>query len=270
MNHETRTKEISTNAMIASEGRDEKRRLSLADLRTIALGPLLPYRDAGQVTHGDLTRLGVFGQKPTWDQLQEMYGGLEGSLKSKWATTRTLHERYLRDLMISVTRLEPKISFWIGPFNADLFFYQVGGEFILGKQRAHGLVLEVDGEIHDGETKMKKDGHRLEAFSKRGIMLHSIRNEDVKESAIHTLFRQLKLHIVSDHKARRRLLMRLYIWTLFSHLSDIDIEKLFSLEPGDLRRMTALVRGVAKGQARHPISKNFTHKKSPVLTEDQS
>ena len=107
-------------------------------------------------------------------RLHEAYQKVTRSLNKTYEaeTIRTRAERYLHQLLRESTGEDIKASMWIGNHCVDLFIPRIG------------LAIEVDGDIHDNEMKMRKDELKEEFLAKLGIMVWHINNNEIRRRAV--------------------------------------------------------------------------------------
>jgi hypothetical protein len=90
-----------------------------------------------------------------------------------------------------------------------------------------GLAIEVDGDIHNDEAKMKKDELKVRSLAALGIGTLSIANWDFHESVVQHVQRNIGSLKPLESRERRRLWKRIYLFTLAMNLNDREFFRLF-------------------------------------------
>jgi excisionase family DNA binding protein len=108
-------------------------------------------------------------QKMSLDQLEVLHFHASKTLSHlhKLETITTRFERNLEIYLKSLSRYQFYTGFWIGRHCVDLFFPR------------YGLIVEVDGGIHNEEIKMRKDEHRDEYFRGMGLSVTHAENAKI-------------------------------------------------------------------------------------------
>lgn len=144
-------------------------------------------------------------------------------------TTKTFHEVKAQELIEKNFKLKFYTSFWIGNFNLDFFFPQLR------------MAIEIDGDIHNQQAKMKKDGYKEYVLSQKfKIVILRIKNDEILTKLI-PMLKEIKSdssYLLSS-KAKKRLLRDIYIFTIVTlannqaelapfipHLSDCSQEEI--------------------------------------------
>jgi hypothetical protein len=141
--------------------------------------------------------------------------------KSKQATVTT-YEKYLFQEIKENTRLEVIRSCWIGNFNCDMFIPSVQIQRLNGEVSLKGLVIEVNGGVHDLYINVRKDNHKYATLEDLRILPFSINNEDLKESTVKAIIRDLKKLKPIDSRAKKRLWRNIHLKTLIQHRTIIE------------------------------------------------
>jgi hypothetical protein len=120
-------------------------------------------------------------------------------------------------------------SSWIGSYNFDFFFpYLTSGELSIVEGRRidkyRGLVIEVDGDFHYNEVKMKKDQYKYDLLKSLGIGCVVIHNESIraKSAPYSELMRKISSSPKIDYRAKKRLMRSIHLETIYSNLSLIS------------------------------------------------
>lgn len=166
-------------------------------------------------------------------ELERKYFEIANKLNhsNKPAIARTSFENSLAKKIRQKTKLQFKRSFWVGNFNYDFFFHQLGEK---GKVAGKGLVIEVDGAVHDIEPKMRKDQLKYQIAEILRIPVCSISNEDLRESTVASILDKLRRIRRLDTRARKRLLTDIYLFTIITHLSIYEFADLVQIPPSKL------------------------------------
>lgn len=124
---------------------------------------------------------------------------------------RTLRERVLAKKIKEHTKLDFVQSVWIGCFNFDLFLNQLGEK---GTSSMKGLVIEVDGNIHDRQHKMSKDQLRYKMLHELKIAVHCVDNSEINNVTESNFVENIKNLRRLDSRGRKRLMKKIHLFTL--------------------------------------------------------
>ena len=151
-------------------------------------------------------------------QIREGHERLQNRLQNMFpqASSPTFFENEFFRKLKSSTSLEVLQSTWIGNGCVDIFIPGVAGEPGASRQM-RGLVLEVDGPVHDQESKMRRDEHKRDQLAELRIGTMSLRNESLRHEASLLLVRKIRWMPRLDTRARRRLWRDIYLFTLVLH-----------------------------------------------------
>ncbi len=130
----------------------------------------------------------------------------------------------IRELARTKRQILPSI--WIGSRNIDLFIPNIGGT-AKNNKKMRGLAIEVDGDSHKYELKMKKDECKGQQLAFLGIGLTHINNWDLNEKTAKYLFGGMKSISTLDSRERKRMWKRIYLFTLCSQLPYDDFIEIF-------------------------------------------
>lgn len=164
-----------------------------------------------------------FFTKIPFVDLERTYITLCHALNSKYGveTSQTHAEDVIYNNIKKVCRLEVIRSMWIGNLNIDMFIPSIkseaDGDSNLTKRVFRGLALEIDGDIHNTQFKMKKDQHKYKALDSMSICLFVIENTDINHIVVKNMINNLNTLKRLDTRARKRLLRNIYIHTILSH-----------------------------------------------------
>jgi very-short-patch-repair endonuclease len=152
-------------------------------------------------------------------QLEESYKVVSRQLfyQNKMATIRTTAELFFANQIKRQIRLEVLPSVWIGRFCVDFFIPGVGGHVVNGRRQMKGLVIEINGPVHNFELKMNKDENRGEVLKRLGIGTLNIDNMDINSHAVRQLIAELKSIPRLNWRAKDRLKKRIYSWTILAN-----------------------------------------------------
>ena len=117
-------------------------------------------------------------------------------------------------------------SFWIGKRCIDLFVpYVTGG---IGDRRQRGLAIEVDGDVHFCESKMRRDQAKYELLHRLRIGTIILRNEDFRESSSRLRLFSTEISELPrlDFRAKKRLMRDIFIQTLLANEDVLQEERL--------------------------------------------
>lgn len=164
---------------------------------------------------------------PTDQVLRSAYLKLSAQKSSNRDCERTHKERtFLKGLKLhSQKQVLPSVR--IGGHCVDLFVPNIRSSEN-GTHVMRGLAIEVDGDIHNDEGKMRKDELKNAMLSILGIGMTSIPNWDLREPTVRILQQQLGSFRRLDSRERQRLWRRIYVLTLAWHLSDREFLSLFT------------------------------------------
>jgi very-short-patch-repair endonuclease len=174
--------------------------------------------------------------KMSYEHLKEKYEEIVQKLNVQYPKSieRTSAERrFLKSAKLN-TNLKVRTSVWIGVFNYDMLLVQIGEK---GSSAMKGLVIEIDGSVHDKSVKMSKDQLRYQLIHLLGIGLHSVANSDINSTTENYFYTNLRFIRRIDHRARLRLLWNIHLLTIccfltaqeLSHFFNVDEKKLFKM-----------------------------------------
>lgn len=134
----------------------------------------------------------------------------------------TPSERNLLKLLKNKSKKQILKSVWIGTHCIDLFIPNCK----LGK--GVGLAIEVDGDVHNFESKMKKDERKRSQLTNLGIALIHVKNWDFKKPAFKSFIDGYSSLKALDSRERQRMWRRIHTYTLAIHLSNSDFFNIFT------------------------------------------
>jgi len=145
--------------------------------------------------------------------LKNAYNELSIILNKKFRPEihRTSNEFYLYSKLSKEIKFKIMHSVWIGNRNIDFFIPKV-------KLSNHsGLVIEVDGEVHLKEFKMKKDFAKFNQLEKLNLEVYRLMNGEINHPITIELISKIKKSYSSDTRSFNRLMRRIYIFTIVSN-----------------------------------------------------
>lgn len=162
-------------------------------------------------------------------QLEILYKEISEKLSKRRPRSieKTIAERHLFKKIRSKTKLDFNQSFWIGCFNYDLFFAQVGTK---GKSSMKGLAFEVDGNIHYKQFKTSKDQLKYQALDLINVGLCVVPNEDLKNPSVEKVVDNLKLLRRLDSRSKARVLKNIYLFTICCFYDFDDLCRIFRIK----------------------------------------
>lgn len=166
-------------------------------------------------------------KRPTFADLKEAYCKYSSSRRSSMECYRTPAERAFLMRVQSASKKAVHTSLWIGAHCTDLFVPNVRSQ-TNGHQVMRGLAIEIDGDAHNHEEKMRKDELKLMTLSMIGIGVLSVPNNEFGEKTVQHILGNLNRLRPLDSRDRRRLWTRIYALTLAIHLSDKQFSSIFN------------------------------------------
>lgn len=167
-------------------------------------------------------------QRPSFESVSEKYSVVTSELRKKFpeVVRTTPEEKYVHSTFRSICGCDIHQNFWISNFNADLFIPSVASErFCRDGRDMRGLVIEIDGPVHDRIFKMSKDEHKVKGLSRLGIGLTVIRTTDLNSSHWRRMLEGLAKRRRVPGRTRKNLFRKIYLETLVFHapyvLSDL-------------------------------------------------
>lgn len=140
---------------------------------------------------------------------------------------RTGPERELYQRLKDASRKQILRSVWIGRHCIDLFVPNLKSESI-GASVMRGLAIEVDGDVHNYEGKMRKDHNKVQTLFSIGVAQATVLNTDLSKPTVLSMIQKINVLPTLDSRERRRLWRRIYLITLALNLTDRHFNQLFS------------------------------------------
>jgi hypothetical protein len=166
--------------------------------------------------------------KPTFSDLRAQYCEVAVRKQKRKNGIEITHcETSLFDLVKRHTRKHVERSFLVGTYFLDLFIPNVRSSDSHLDRTMRGLNIEVDGDSHYYESKMKKDGKKRSELQCLGIASTSIPNPEVRRSSSIEICKDISRWRTLDSRERRRLWRKIWAFTLAVNLSDEVFFKVF-------------------------------------------
>lgn len=160
---------------------------------------------------------------------------LKLNLRYKLLPTRTSAEHCLARLIRKETNLQVMLSVWINRRNVDLFIPGICGRSSFSNKRFFkGLAIEVDGDVHNLEFKMRKDNAKYEQLHQLDIALYTVQNSDVHQKTVADFRHQLSGTYRLDSRGKKRVLRNIYISTLIANQAEFDLSEFLTSEQLEL------------------------------------
>lgn len=159
-------------------------------------------------------------EKPKFEIIKQLYNSKSNELS--WLhkdsiAKRTYSESVVEKVIKENTKIKFYKQFWILNHCVDFFTPSLKCSS-KGGVEAKGIVLEIDGSIHNREFKICKDEKMSENLTALGIPVTTIKNEDImNERTVNHLFRNLNNIKKTNPRERKRLLRKLFLLTLIAH-----------------------------------------------------
>lgn len=158
--------------------------------------------------------------------LKALYNQITLRLFNKYERIVTNAERRVQTLINHQTRIKVHPQVWIGSRCCDLFVPIIKGKNVEGVT-GKGLVIELEGPVHNLELKMKKDFSKEECLNRLGIMCMSISNDEIREETVSRVLSELKTLPRLSSPEIKRLWTEIHLETVFAYGSVEEIAKLF-------------------------------------------
>lgn len=153
------------------------------------------------------------------ETLQELYMETCKVLRRTYPESMetTPSERFFASEIAKSTKLKFYQSVWIGRYNYDILIPSIKASKEWRNYSFKGLVIEVNGGIHDREFKLLKDESKGQLLTKLNISGTTILNGDKRSEPVKSLINHLGGLPRLDWRGRQRVWQRIYIETLLSH-----------------------------------------------------
>jgi len=228
--------------------------------------PLAGYRKESQTIRASVSKDLPQFRKPTNQELKVIYFFLSKDhqriqIKAKNFST-TKEERITADL-IEQEKIKVYSQFLIGPYFVDIFLPHLSSKRytdyesledlrsepnvsrILGSSKYSGVVLEVNGGIHNDERKMRKDHLRRKIFEMLQLIVLEIENPLVwRSKQIKKYIKGLKQFRKADSRTIQNQLSRIYLSTIAFLGQDEVFLNLFGVNKNQLKKYQLQKEGV--------------------------
>lgn len=124
---------------------------------------------------------------------------------------QTLSERSVIAKIERSCKLTVHSQVWIGTRCVDIFIPSVAGKF---PKRAKGLIIEIDGSVHDRAAKMKKDQSKENLLRSLGIMCTCLLNENLADKSTQKLLEEIGSMPRLTSREKKRLWKKIYFATI--------------------------------------------------------
>ena len=180
------------------------------------------------VKRGELIDKGFSYRKPSTGELEELYGHICTLLNSKYKLDRirTKEEDWVHQTLMDATKLTVLRSFWVER-NVDFFIPGIRGQTGKVRGASQGLVIEVNGSIHDQCFKMRKDDHVRDFLFTIGVPISTIENDDVYSSHTQKYLIRISNCKRLDTRGRQRLLRKIWSETIALHATNEGLNRLY-------------------------------------------
>lgn len=131
---------------------------------------------------------------------------------------QTLFEEIFKKMWISTTNVAIYQSIWIGKRNIDFFIPGITSCKDLGfRSKMKGLVIEIDGKIHESYQKMKKDESKFDSLQGLGIGSIVFENRSFDNPVVLKVLDNIPKFYNDDYRLRKRLWRNIAYVTLRAH-----------------------------------------------------
>lgn len=170
-------------------------------------------------------------EKPSSHSLQSHYDKLVKTLNEQYPDSyRTTAEKYFLDNLKSKSRLKLDRSFWIGNRNVDLFTPSVKTLPDKESKQSKGVVIEIDGPIHNKKFKICRDEH-LGGFLKNfSLPIMSVPNHELHQPVIINFVNKLSKLPKTNHFERSSLYRDIFWKTILTFVSDRELSSILKFK----------------------------------------
>lgn len=246
--------------------KDEPLAKVLIDLIT----PVSDRRDSSRLIKQSLSSEGIQMKKVPYKLLKKAYELImiehKRNKTKKGEFSSTIYEKKFMNTFRSKTGLKIINQHLIGNHFVDLFIPNLKvnplsniksmNELLLtsmnnkriGNPSYSGIVVEIDGGIHNDESKMLRDIQRDEFFRRLNLYVYRLENNFV----LHTkkleqfILKMLEEHTRADNKTIQNQMTRIYLATIAFLGQDDLFEKLFGITKAELRKYELRYRNFDK------------------------
>lgn len=191
------------------------------------------------------------------------------SFDKKYESTRTVPQRKVVEKIRSVTKLKVYESVWVGRRSLDIFLPSVAGE-LGGSNRLQGLVIEVDGGIHNNPVKQKKDQSKYNFLHELRIGLVTIENSDTNHPVVLQQIENLKKIPKLDSRAKGRVWRRVYLQTIAYNATNQMWWSLFGIDLNEVeKKLQEKIKGRENKSCLQPANlEKFESHNSSLTTKE--
>lgn len=165
--------------------------------------------------------------KPSLNKVEIEYYKLVKQQKSKYENTITLPERKFFKQLNLHQKKKIYQSIPIGSHIIDLFIPNIRTNLQHPMRIMRGLAIEIDGDVHNYEDKMKKDERKGIELSFIGIGVIHIQNWDFNNPSVDVFTKKHSNLKSLDSRERKRLWRRIMLLTLALRLNNKEFFQLF-------------------------------------------
>lgn len=127
------------------------------------------------------------------------------------------------------SRLQFLSSIWIGNRNVDIFIPSIANKAVYEKPCMQGLAIELNGAIHNTESKMGKDESLANYLRKLQIGVVTFDSDSIHQIYVDQFIRNLAGVRRLDSRSRNRVMLRVYLSTIIKNATHGEISNLFNI-----------------------------------------
>lgn len=165
--------------------------------------------------------------QPKYALIKQKYDEVSKPLKLRYEALQTPPERQFFNQLLQQSKKAIFTSVPVGSHIIDIFIPNVRSQSSYPQKVMRGLAIEIDGDIHTYESKMKKDNRKGEELKSIGIGLTHIENWDFSNPSVQLLKNQYAHLNTLDSRERKRLWRRIMLLTLAIRLNNKEFFQLF-------------------------------------------
>jgi len=176
-------------------------------------------------------------QRPEFEELQRLYWELSAHLnKTNPQVQQTRAEIAHWKRLKSKTGKKIMPSFWIGTGCVDLFIPNIRAPKLdKSKPAGSGLAIEIDGDVHNLETKMLKDESKSRQLQILKVMKMSQSNWDINSESFKSFCLRINNLSSLSYSERRRMRVKIFAFTLACHFSEDKFRRVFTINNDSLK-----------------------------------
>lgn len=165
-----------------------------------------------------------------YEKLKSVYDDINSDRSDSYKKTVTTFENQFYTKLRKTTKLKVYRSLWIGSYCCDFYIPSLKSFIQTKKTPSMGVVIEIDGSIHNREFKMRNDEKKINEFFNYNIIVTAIDNSDVNKTHINELLiKQLSTLPRHDSRAIKRNMRNIFLITIFKCLEKDEIFEKFPL-----------------------------------------